>query len=691
MSRQLSDRLDRVQQRNIGHQRALSKKPAMTQLEPRVFFASVTLITHGYEPTGVASGWITALGNALSARAGGGSGAGAGGGADIYRLTITGTGANANVAFFVPVSVASGTPRGDAVVLLDWAASSSVNFLSLSASTSSTQIARLVAPQLLTAHSNFGARTTPLAELPIHLIGHSRGASVVSELAKALGEQGVWVDQVTTLDPRPVPPDPSVRSWSNVLFADNYYEQVDSSIILDGSSVSGAANVNLSGVFGNLTGLGQAHNAVPTYYGGTANTAASSFAGVSIDPGWYATSTTGPRESTGFTFSAGLAGAGATPRPLSGLRFAGGADRSSLTVTAAGADRWDNVNVTSPSAPATVAQGTGLNVSFRLEDINRDATTTYFLDTDATPYNGMGVPAPLATSPPAASTTGATAYQTTLSTTGLPVGNYYLAAKITSAAHTRYDYSLFPITVVPEGTTTPTQVLTLTRARPVSYLDQSGRKVTVRLTGPGTGTLVLPVASVLSNAGGKVLVSATGAPSLSVVGTTAGSSVSVVTPARTTTAFSSITLSSPLATLSAPTTDLTTGLTSQSSLRTLSLHDLTGATVTLAQGVNNATFNDVSSAKVLAGFTPDSTPANYTVANAVAVFRSLTVRGLFSDSLIASPTLPVTRLTSLDTTKPSTLLTQNHPSARTIFVRGRAQQPNALASGLELSVVSANV
>ena len=45
---------------------------------------------------------------------------------------------------------------------------------------------------------------TPVAELPFHLIGHSRGASLVGELAKKLGEQGVWVDQVTTLDPHPV-------------------------------------------------------------------------------------------------------------------------------------------------------------------------------------------------------------------------------------------------------------------------------------------------------------------------------------------------------------------------------------------------------------------------------------------------------------------------------------------------------
>ena len=79
----------------------------------------------------------------------------------------------------------------------------------------------LLAPNLI---PEMGGR--PLAELPLHLVGHSRGGSVVTEMARVLGANGVWVDQVTTLDPRPVPQfgDATVTSWTNVLFADSYWQ-----------------------------------------------------------------------------------------------------------------------------------------------------------------------------------------------------------------------------------------------------------------------------------------------------------------------------------------------------------------------------------------------------------------------------------------------------------------------------------
>ena len=39
---------------------------------------------------------------------------------------------------------------------------------------------------------------------PVDLIGHSRGASLNTELARKLAERGIWVDDFTSLDPHPV-------------------------------------------------------------------------------------------------------------------------------------------------------------------------------------------------------------------------------------------------------------------------------------------------------------------------------------------------------------------------------------------------------------------------------------------------------------------------------------------------------
>ncbi|MHB8762927.1 MAG: HYR domain-containing protein [Deferrisomatales bacterium] len=71
----------------------------------------------------------------------------------------------------------------------------------------------------------------------MHFIGHSRGTSVASEVVQRLGLYNVVVDYVTNLDPhdfdekeRFVDPadgvfhDPAVQVWSNILYADNFWQ-----------------------------------------------------------------------------------------------------------------------------------------------------------------------------------------------------------------------------------------------------------------------------------------------------------------------------------------------------------------------------------------------------------------------------------------------------------------------------------
>jgi thioesterase domain-containing protein len=62
------------------------------------------------------------------------------------------------------------------------------------------EVAAAIAPKIYEGQNGQAA----LSELPIHLIGHSRGGGMVYELARLLGEQGIEVEQVTSLDPHPL-------------------------------------------------------------------------------------------------------------------------------------------------------------------------------------------------------------------------------------------------------------------------------------------------------------------------------------------------------------------------------------------------------------------------------------------------------------------------------------------------------
>ena len=222
----------------------------------------VTVITHGFNSN--VTDWIIPMAGALP-----GYPFFPGATYSCYEISITrnGSGQYVAAATFLGGAPPTLTDSGEILIKLDWSTLSSVG------GASSTNVATAAAGALLstTLIPEMGGR--PLAELPLHLIGHSRGGSVVTEMARLLGAQGVWVDQVTTLDPRPVAQfgDASVTSYANVLFADNFWQTMgDGLIVPNGQSVFGAYNRKLVDLNG---GYSSSHSDVHLWYHGTINLA----------------------------------------------------------------------------------------------------------------------------------------------------------------------------------------------------------------------------------------------------------------------------------------------------------------------------------------------------------------------------------------------------------------------------------
>src|SRR5260221_10914162 len=149
---------------------------------PRSSAAGVTIITHGL--SGDIAGWIIPMAAHIS-----------GTNAICYEIAVKNDGAGGHYLAYAKLSGPSlaSSPYAEIIIKLDWSEFATISSLA----TSTTDIATWVTPALLTTNwiPEFAGRT--LVDLPVHLIGHSRGGSMVSELARLLGAQGVWIEQVT--------------------------------------------------------------------------------------------------------------------------------------------------------------------------------------------------------------------------------------------------------------------------------------------------------------------------------------------------------------------------------------------------------------------------------------------------------------------------------------------------------------
>jgi Ca2+-binding RTX toxin-like protein len=407
----------------------MSEKWSMHSLEPRRLLAGVTLLAHGFE--GSIDDWVASTAAGIVDRLGGASAA------SVYTMTVDDTtGALAVTGFDADPGFGDyrSTSSAEAIIRLNWNAVSGQAY-------TTTEVAEVVTNYLLLPRTS--NQLPALAQLPLHVVGHSRGASLVAEIARIAGSRGVIVDQTTFLDPHPIDGendflgadfgDPPMRITDNVLFADNYWrtDNDPNNLDFDGESVNGAREGDLNSSV-QLDPVGTAHASVAAYYVGTAALDIPATTNGPIRSSWYDTAGGNPaRDETGYFYS--RVGGGARPLDGIGVALDGGAARSN-----AGQDglQFPNLYDLKAKNGSTFAGGTNFNITFRGSDRDGQAAYEIYMDSDRNPYNGPGTLI-------AQSALGGEidSYESSTTAGELAKGKYVLAAKIIDDdGQTRWNY-----------------------------------------------------------------------------------------------------------------------------------------------------------------------------------------------------------------------------------------------------------
>lgn len=433
--------------------------------------AGVTLITHGFN--GNVTDWIIPMAEAIPGFAGF---PGATTSCCLIEITQNGSGQTVVTATVLGDVPPTASDSGEILVKLDWSTLSSFG------GASTTTVANAAANALLstTLIPEMGGR--PLAELPLHLIGHSRGGSLVTELARLLGSQGVWVEQVTTLDPRPVAAfgDASVTTFANVLYADNYWQTLgDGLFVPNGLSVFGAYNRKLLSLNG---GYSSSHSDVHLWYHGTIDlvtptTDTQATIGSTQRSTWW-TTTEAAGAANGFYYSAMGGGdrlSDVEPAGVGNGRVSDGYNRrwdlgggvaSNRTALPANNGLWPNVVRVVRVGSGPVPAGESLELAVYQQSGPSGLGTVElrtFLDADFNPYtaNETEIDARLL------ATTGTTVVMSgtltaTVSAAVVP-GSYTVGMRISDGVRTRYAYLYDPLEVAPALNPPMIDVSSLTR------------------------------------------------------------------------------------------------------------------------------------------------------------------------------------------------------------------------------------
>ncbi|MBC8105662.1 MAG: hypothetical protein H7Z14_03660, partial [Anaerolineae bacterium] len=194
-------------------------------------------------------------------------------------------------------ATASSADTGEIILLTDWRS------VDTNAVYSAESVGSVIAEYMKSVPID-GVR---LAELPIHEMGLSRGTAMLDGLAKSLGRAGIWVDQISYMDPRPifVMGDPAPIVYDNVAFADNYWRMdVSGEEAKSGMRVDGAYNLYQQFINDHADGYELVHLAPASYYIATINLNTHDGGEGPIYDDWFGNSADKPaRDKTGFYYS----------------------------------------------------------------------------------------------------------------------------------------------------------------------------------------------------------------------------------------------------------------------------------------------------------------------------------------------------------------------------------------------------
>jgi len=439
----------------------LNLSASMTSLRCRA--AGVTVITHGLN--GNVDDWVIAMADRMT-----GYPRFPGTNFTCYELYFTLSGANYVLTWRrLGGGAPSDTDSGEILIKLDWRQLANDDY-------STYDVAAMVVPQLL--QRNFIAELNghALAELPLHLIGHSRGGSLVCQLSYLLGTNGVWVDHLTTLDPHPLNNDgfvdfpysvvdASARTYENVLFHDNYFQNLN--VLFYGEPVAGAYVRQLTDLDGGYGGIAASHSDVHLWYHGTvdlrvpADDTVASITSAERQTWWT------PYESSGAVagFYYSLIGQGdrlSADRPAGqgtdsirdgyNQRWDLGAGLSNnRTALPPGNRRWPNLIKFNLTGTNVMLAGQSNMVAYYYQwsqPASSNATVNVYVDDDFNPYNGnerlvgqVNVPG---TGP---DQIGSGTVSIVLNATNVTPGSHALCARISAGADSRYLYAPEILTV----------------------------------------------------------------------------------------------------------------------------------------------------------------------------------------------------------------------------------------------------